>query len=384
MFIYPQWTIHAGDWRWWLPLVGIVVVTALLWRGRNRPWVRAILFAWAFYLLALLPALGFTDISFMQYSLVADHYQHLALVAVVALAAAAIVRYGWAVHASETRRWLAGAAAIAAAGILMLLSTQQAELYAGPIPLYTATLEKNPNCWMLNNNLGAALIASGRPKDAIPYFERALKIKSNYPEAHDNWGRALNELGQPQDAIAHFRQALELDRHDTAAMNNWAAALVKLGQPDEAIKQYHQALEINPRLAEVRSNLGTLLAAKGEYAEAIDYFEQALHDRPDLAEVHRKLAAALLKTGRPQQAAEQCRAALQLQPDDVEAFAILAQADAQSGRIAEAILDLETAITLAQLQGRSALAQELQTSLAAFRARLTTPRAGEPHPDGRP
>ena len=84
MFMYPQWTIHTSDWRWWLPFVGIVVVTALLWRGRNRPWVRSILFAWAFYLLALLPALGFTDVSFMQYSLVADHYQHLALVAVVA------------------------------------------------------------------------------------------------------------------------------------------------------------------------------------------------------------------------------------------------------------------------------------------------------------
>ena len=116
MFIYPQWTIHTGDWRWWLPLAGIVVVTALLWRGRHRPWVRAILFAWAFYLLALLPVLGFTDVSFMQYSLVADHYQHLALVAVVALVAAAIVGFGWAVHAAETRRWLAGAATVGAVG----------------------------------------------------------------------------------------------------------------------------------------------------------------------------------------------------------------------------------------------------------------------------
>jgi hypothetical protein len=36
----------------------------------------------------------------------------------------------------------------------------------------------------------------------------------------------------------------------------------------------------------------------------------------------------------------------------------------------EVILDLETAITLAQLQGRMALAQELQASLSAFKAKL--------------
>jgi tetratricopeptide (TPR) repeat protein len=132
-------------------------------------------------------------------------------------------------------------------------------------------------------------------------------------------------------------------------------------------------------LAEVRSNLGTLLFGAGDYAAAVDCFETALRDRPELAEVHRKLAAALLKTGQANKAAEQCRAALQLAPDDVESFAILAQADVQMGHLAEAILDAETAITLARLQGRTALAQELETSLNAFRAQLTNPPAEKSH-----
>ncbi len=37
------------------------------------------------FCLALVPVLGFTDVYFMKFSLVADHYQYHALVAVAAL-----------------------------------------------------------------------------------------------------------------------------------------------------------------------------------------------------------------------------------------------------------------------------------------------------------
>ena len=357
----------------------MIIVTGLLWRSRNRAWVRSTLFAWLFFLLALSPALGFTDVSFMQYSLVADHYQHFALIAIVAISAAGIVKLGHHIRPASGINWLSGVAATLLIIALTTLATRQAELYAGPIPLYTTTLENNPDCWMLHNNLGSALVSAGLPEIAIRHFQQALQIKPNYPEAHDNWGRALNELEQPQSAIEHFRQALAIDPRDTAALNNWAIALVKLKQPAEAVQRYRQALEINPHLAEVRSNLGTLLFGAGDYAAAVECFEKALRDRPELAEVHRKLAAALLKTGQANKAAEQCRAALQLTPDDVESFAILAQADVQMGHLAEAILDAETAITLARLQGRTALAQELEASLNTFRAQLTNPPAEKSH-----
>ena len=33
IFVYPQWRIEPGDWRWWLPLLGALGLTALLWRA---------------------------------------------------------------------------------------------------------------------------------------------------------------------------------------------------------------------------------------------------------------------------------------------------------------------------------------------------------------
>ena len=90
IFVYPQWDVRPENFIWWLPLLATIAVTATLWSQRQRPWGRVLLFAWGYYCLALLPVLGFADVGFMKYSLVADHYQYLASVAVTAVIAAAI------------------------------------------------------------------------------------------------------------------------------------------------------------------------------------------------------------------------------------------------------------------------------------------------------
>ncbi len=88
VFVYPQWRIQTARLIWWLPLAAAAILTALLWRHRHSAWSRAILFGWAFFCAALMPVLGFADVGFMQYSLVADHYPYIALIGLVALVAA--------------------------------------------------------------------------------------------------------------------------------------------------------------------------------------------------------------------------------------------------------------------------------------------------------
>src|SRR5262249_39652899 len=88
-FVYPQWDVQTGDIRWWLPLAAALAVTALLIWWRNTPLGLPVLVALGFFWIALLPVVGFTDVGFMKDSLVADHYQHIALIAVVALVAPA-------------------------------------------------------------------------------------------------------------------------------------------------------------------------------------------------------------------------------------------------------------------------------------------------------
>ena len=91
LFLYPQWQIQMGDLRWWIPSVSALLVTVTLIIECRRPgtsWARPLLFAWLFYCFALGPVMGIAESEGMKIALVADHYQHLALIAVVTFVAA--------------------------------------------------------------------------------------------------------------------------------------------------------------------------------------------------------------------------------------------------------------------------------------------------------
>lgn len=91
-FIYPLWQINPVDIRWWLPDALCIAVTIFLFWNRSRPWARSVLFAWLFVAIALIPVLGFTDVYFMKFSLVADHYQYISILGVAGLIAATVER----------------------------------------------------------------------------------------------------------------------------------------------------------------------------------------------------------------------------------------------------------------------------------------------------
>ena len=89
--IYPRWEVNGSSVLSFLPLALLAAATALLWAGRKR-WGPGPLAAWAYFLLSLLPVLGFVDMSFMHLSLVADHLEYAAMPGILALAAALLAR----------------------------------------------------------------------------------------------------------------------------------------------------------------------------------------------------------------------------------------------------------------------------------------------------
>ncbi len=56
MTIYPRWAVDAGRWYSYLPLLAVILVLVVLWRKRES-WGRPYFFAWAYFLVALLPVL---------------------------------------------------------------------------------------------------------------------------------------------------------------------------------------------------------------------------------------------------------------------------------------------------------------------------------------
>ncbi|MGD1020186.1 MAG: tetratricopeptide repeat protein [Verrucomicrobiia bacterium] len=140
------------------------------------------------------------------------------------------------------------------------------------------------------HDVGSTLWRMGRSRDAIGYFEHALRIKPDYAQAHCDLGTALQQEGRIEDAIGHFEQALRL-RPDRALVHyDLAGALMQAGRVPEAMSHWEQALQIKPDFVEAHYNLGIALEQQGRTAEAIGHFEQALQIKPDFVNARNELA----------------------------------------------------------------------------------------------
>lgn len=357
-FVYPKWHIDAGNWLWWLPLAAAAGTTVAFWWFR-RGWARHVFLAWIVFCAALVPVMGFTDVGFMKYSLVADHYQHVALVAAVAAVAA-----GWCAarrRAGGMTRWAADAVAVAAVAALVLLGRQQSGHYCDPLTLYETSLVKNPDCALLHNNLGKAYSELGQTETALEDYRRALAIDPDSSQVHNNLGVVLRRMGQLRESIKHYRHAVRLHPDSAEAHNNLGVALGETGQTDEALKEFHEALRLKPNYPGALNNLGNHHARAGQSDKAVEYFRQALRLDPDYAEALYNLGNEWMKARQFQDAVDCYQQAIQARPDYPEAYVNLGSALAQSGGLSEAIRCFQEALRLQPdcFEARSSLGKAL-------------------------
>jgi tetratricopeptide (TPR) repeat protein len=273
-FIYPHWDLQAHSIGAWVPLAGLAAIAGILWRFRRESWARATTFALGYFVVALLPVLGFFDIYYFRYSYVADHFQYLAGIGLIALA----VNAGAMVFQRFGRRGRE-LGILAAAIVLLLLGTAawgQAHVYHNSETLWRDTLAKNPTAWLAQNNLGSLLRQAGKPEEAIHHYELALRIRPDFAEAHYNLGVTLARLNRFQEAIEHYEQALRLKPDFAEARYNLGISLAELGRVPEAVEQWKQALRLKPDYAEAHFNLGLMLAAQGQATEALEHYRTAV------------------------------------------------------------------------------------------------------------
>jgi len=386
VFIYPHWTV-VTTLSWSLGAAAIVALLGALWRLRH--WNRGPLVAFLFFAGSLFPALGFVYVYPFRFSYVADHWQYLPSLGVIAfgvLGIEALVRRGVNGASGEKTavvRRAGGLLSAAVVGIFFLLTWRQAGNYRTDEILYQDTLRKNPECWLAHNNLGLLRLDSGRVFEAIDYFKAALCVKPdcadaynnlgnayakipdhaaesiaafeqalrNYPdmaEAHGNLGWALvNASGRFDEGVAHLRRALQLRPDFYRAHNSLGLALSKLpsGLPD-AVAEFEAALAFDPDYAAARVNLGNALLTGGRVDEAIAQIELARQLEPGDPRVYYNLGLALVRAGRSNEAISAFERSLLLQPKNAETHDDLGNVLSEVGRDAEAIAHYRRALEL--------------------------------------
>lgn len=403
-FIYPRWQLEVSAAGPWIYSLGAVAVIVALWLARQKIG-RGPLTAVLFFAGTLVPALGFVNVFPFRYSFVADHFQYLASLGLIVLAADGLARLPRFVPALLL-------------ATLATLTWRQIAIYRDRETLWGDTLRKNPESWMAQLSYATVLMQQGKDGEALPHLQRAWEIDPNVPETLTNLGSVLTRMGRVDEALPLLRKAVKIEPNLAAAEHyQLGYALMRKERMNEAIAEFLRALEIDPTYQPAESEVGNALLQIGHAQDSLDHLQRALALRPEDANAHSYLANTLLQFGRADEAVEHLEKVLQASPRNPDALknmawvlatwpdarvrdgakavrlaesanaetggkdaiieTTLAAAYAETGRFAEAIATAQVALRLAEGTGNSAVAQLLRGQLALY-------RAGEPFRDRRP
>ena len=323
--VYPRWTIDDRSVLSYLPGVMLGGPPRLAWWQR-RTWGRPVVMLIVCYVALLLPVLGFVNIYFMRYSLVADHWQYAAIIvpcAVLAGMTAALARQ----FGADWQR-----AAVGLALLAMLAASPGGKAGCTPTPrrFIGRRSSGTPIVGWPTTTSASSWPAADRSTRPSPITRRPWKSSPTTPRptttsawlwpAADRSTRPSPITGRP------WKSSPTTPRPTTTSASPWPAAdrstrpspitrrpwksspttprptttsatsLAGRGQVDEAIAHYQKALEIKPDYAEAHNNLGIALAGRGQVDEAIAHYQKALEIKPDYAEAHDNLGNGF---GRP-------------------------------------------------------------------------------------
>jgi protein O-mannosyl-transferase len=317
MPVYPQWRFDPPALAEWLPLIAIIGGLLLLWRRHSR----GLLFAFAYFIAALLPVIGILRMSYARSgALVADHLQYFADISLIALFSAGVARL-W----SGSRREIQIATGIIILVLLGLMGSYtwaRAGVYRDEQTLWHDNFLKNPNTWQGHNRIGQLLFSQEKFAEAAPHFERAVQLK---PELADNYnllGLVYCRLQRFEEGIAEYRKGLQLkeERLSTAQSVSTATMRVNLAN---ALTLTGNAFS---DLARVASDQGDITAAQADtkeanarFTEAVEQYEKALAIEPEHPAIHRNLGILLSQMGRNEEAIVHLRKVLQLVPNEPSA-----------------------------------------------------------------
>ena len=130
---------------------------------------------------------------------------------------------------------------------------------------YISSFQLKNNIWPTENAIHI-IYADKVPVCAV--IER--KSKDDYA------GYAALTDGRSKEAISYFEKALKTDNHDEMIFYNFAAALYNDGQYQKADTLLKKGLEINPDFEPILMYLGNIARAQNKTEEVIRYYERVI------------------------------------------------------------------------------------------------------------
>jgi tetratricopeptide (TPR) repeat protein len=325
-------------------IVGTVAVSVAVYLLRRR-WP-GLLAVWLSYLVILAPNLGLVRIGGQ---IAADRYSYIAMMGVVVLAAAGLVRV---FHLQVARRaWpVAAVGSVASVGVLLtliVLNWGQCQIWRTSEVLWRHALAHGASrSCIAHNNLGADLARRGRLAEADAEYLESLRLDPTYAPAHVGRGAVLGRQGRLAEAEAEYTESLRLDPTYAPAHLDQGVLFERQGRLLEAEAEYRESLRLDPTFALANNNLGALLEKQGRLAEAQAKYLAILRRNPADAAAHNSLGAVLRKQGQLEDARREFSEVLRLNPGDAEAHNNLGLILLRQGRSEEAGQEFSESVRL--------------------------------------
>jgi tetratricopeptide (TPR) repeat protein len=207
-FNYPRIVPSPSDLIAWIMLLGMIAVVAVLYLGRDR-FGRGPLTAVLCFIFALIPSMGFVNVFPFRYSYVADHFQYLAGVPMIALLVAGLARLVPKADLDPEKAAKSPAVLVPAIVIALVLvavgsaSWMRAGVFVDSGPLWADALQKNPQSWQ-----AASLVA----RTEISASDAKLSDANDAHAAGDTESETADADQAAQlldDAQAHLQQAID-------------------------------------------------------------------------------------------------------------------------------------------------------------------------------
>ena len=275
---YP-FPVHVAWWdlQYLLSAILMVVITCLtIWMIAKGNYL--FFTSWAYYLMTLLPVLGFLQVGGQS---AADRYTYLPTLSIFILVGAGMAwMVSRSIAAKNTVVWgglMLGS--FVCFIILGRLTVNQIAIWNDSERLWSCVANAFPypqSDPLVHFNLGNAFAKNGKFDDAISEYRKALLLSPGHIRAHNNLGRAYAVKGKYDEAIVEFKRALAINPRHVRALNNLGAAYFQKGEFDKAIIEMKRSLAIRPNNINAHNNLALAYYSQGKYKSALAHFDRVI------------------------------------------------------------------------------------------------------------
>jgi tetratricopeptide (TPR) repeat protein len=252
------------QWRFWLPLLGCVLLGWLAWRFARRSRIALISLLWmAAFLSPAIFGLPIFEVGEWMH----DRYLYLPSFGLCLLAGHLIARL-------PQRQKLFGfpaastSAIFCLAAILSFATAWQEQYWANSLLLYVHSVNESPNSVWAKGYLAGEVLRSGDRLNAARLYEAALKLDPNNWKNNTGYALMLYSLGDYHRADQLFTHALAIDPSDPTTHFNQGLSRFNDGNYAGAETSLREALRRNPQMPAAHYWLGYSLEEQGKFAAA--------------------------------------------------------------------------------------------------------------------